>query len=232
MGGSLINKLSAALLERISAVTGKRPKTVLDRIVANGGITTDELKEIGYNHAPRAAADVREHGIRLKTTIVRDSAGGRMARYTFADEPLEPHKQGRRQFPKKLRQQLLTESNDRCDICSADHNLQIDHKIPYAIAGESDRRQVNPYQVLCGSCNRTKSWACEHCENMTIRDPAICHNCYWADQSEYEHVAMRQERRVDLVWFGVDTRKFDTIRQRARAHGRTVAEELRMMIDL
>src|ERR1700733_3623879 len=97
------DKLPADLLKRIAEITNKRPKTVLDRIVANGSISTDELKEIGYNHAPRAAADVRELGIRLKTTMVRNSTGGRMAEYTFADQPLEIGKAGRQQIAKKIR---------------------------------------------------------------------------------------------------------------------------------
>jgi hypothetical protein len=227
----MADKLPAALLKRIAEVTSKRPKTVLDRIVANGGISTDELKEIGYNHAPRAAADVRELGIKLKTTIVKNSTGGRMARYSFADEPLETNKQGRQQFPKKQRQELISDSNGRCDICSAENNLQIDHKIPYAIAGESDKKQVKPYQVLCGSCNRTKSWSCEHCENMKLRDPAVCRSCYWADQTDYEHVAMRPERRIDVVWVGKETVDFDTLRKQADANGRTAAEEIKSLLQ-
>lgn len=227
----MTNKLSAALLKRISEITDKRPKMLLDGIVANGAFSTDDLKQLGYNQAPRAAADVRELGIRLKTTIVKNSTGGRMARYTFADEPLEFNKQGRQQVPKKLRQKLISDSNGRCDICSAENNLQIDHKIPYAIAGESDKKQVKPYQVLCGSCNRTKSWSCEHCENMKLRDPAVCRSCYWADQKDYEHVAMRPERRIDVVWVGEETMNFDTLRKQAEKNGRTAAEEIKFLLQ-
>ena len=227
----MADKLPPALLKRISEVTSKRPKTVLDRIVANGGISTDELKEIGYNHAPRAAADVRELGIRLKTTIVKNSAGGRMARYTFADEPIDIYKQGRQQFPKKLRQELISEAHSRCDLCSAEHNLQIDHRIPYAIAGESDTRQAKPYQVLCGSCNRIKSWSCEHCDNMSRKEAAVCQVCYWADQTQYEHVAMRPERRIDLVWLGTETLAFDSLRKQATQNGRTAAEEIKVLLQ-
>ncbi len=223
---------SRELLQRIAVVKNKRAKIVLDRIVANGGISTDELKEIGYNHPPRAAADVRELGIKLKTTIVKNGSGGRMARYTFADRPLESNKAGRQQVPKKIRDALIEESHGKCDICGSTNNLQIDHKIPYIVAGESDKQQVSPYQVLCGSCNRTKSWSCEHCENMTLKDTAICGTCYWADQLHYDHVAMRAERRIDLVWTGADIQVFEKIRVASLANGRTPAEEIKARLAL
>jgi 5-methylcytosine-specific restriction endonuclease McrA len=222
-----MNEFPPELLSLIAGVKNKRAKIVLDGIVANGGISTDELKEIGYNQAPRAAADVRELGIQLKTTMVKNSAGKRMARYTFADKPLEANKVGRQQVPKKTRDALIADSQGKCDVCGSSNNLQIDHKIPYIIAGESDKQQVEPFQVLCGSCNRTKSWNCEHCENVTRKDPAVCQSCYWADQSKYEHVAMRPERRIELVWTGEEMESFERVRRSALLHGRTPAEEIK-----
>ncbi|MHB1700602.1 MAG: HNH endonuclease [Acidobacteriaceae bacterium] len=136
----------------------KRARIVLDKIAASGSITTDELKEIGYNHPPRAARDVRELGFSLETRMITGSSGRRMASYAFGDKSLESSKRGRKQLPKKLRNTIIEEAGHRCRICGADNNLQVDHRIPYEIAGESCQSDAHPYQVLCGSCNKTKSW--------------------------------------------------------------------------
>ncbi len=54
----------------IDGVTALRPRRVLDHILKHGHITTAELtSEYGYNHPPRAARDVREHGIPLVTFL-------------------------------------------------------------------------------------------------------------------------------------------------------------------
>ena len=79
-------KLSKELLERVAAVTDKRPKTVIDHILKHGFITTQELKEkYGYNHPPRAAKDVRDQGIPLETFRVKGSDGRSIAAYRLAD---------------------------------------------------------------------------------------------------------------------------------------------------
>jgi len=73
-------------LELCRSVTAKRPKTVIDHILQHGFITTEELKETyGYNHAPRAARDVRENGIPLETFYVTGNDGRRIAAYRFGD---------------------------------------------------------------------------------------------------------------------------------------------------
>ena len=55
-------------LELLKSVQAKRPRTVIEHILENGQITTEELKDIyGYNHPPRAIRDVREQGIPIET---------------------------------------------------------------------------------------------------------------------------------------------------------------------
>ena len=55
-------------LEYVQSIINKRAKVVIDHILAYGFITTEDLeKTYGYNHPPRAARDVREAGIPLKT---------------------------------------------------------------------------------------------------------------------------------------------------------------------
>ena len=77
------DKLSDEFLARLNSVTAKRPKTVIQYILKHGFITTEDLKNLGYEHAPRAARDVREQGIPLETFRVKDSTGKSIAAYRF-----------------------------------------------------------------------------------------------------------------------------------------------------
>lgn len=43
------------------------------------------FKNAGYEHAPRAARDVRELGIPLETYKIKDSTGKSIAAYRFGD---------------------------------------------------------------------------------------------------------------------------------------------------
>jgi hypothetical protein len=77
-------KLPETLLARIAQVTNKRARLVLDTIAEKGKITTEELQKLGYDHAPRAARDVRELGFTLVTTMIKNASGKRMAEYSLA----------------------------------------------------------------------------------------------------------------------------------------------------
>jgi hypothetical protein len=73
-------------IQLCQSVTAKRPKAVISHILQHGFVTTEELKNIyGYNHPPRAARDVREHGIPLNTFRVTGSDGKKIAAYKFGD---------------------------------------------------------------------------------------------------------------------------------------------------
>lgn len=62
--------LTKKTIDRLNAITDKRPATVIRHIIKHGFITTEELAiKYGYEHAPRAARDVRERGINLETYI-------------------------------------------------------------------------------------------------------------------------------------------------------------------
>ena len=50
-------------LEVLDSVTNKRARFVIDTVLEKGSCTTEDLKNAGYEHAPRAARDVRELGI-------------------------------------------------------------------------------------------------------------------------------------------------------------------------
>jgi hypothetical protein len=216
------------LLERIQSITNKRARVVLDTILQNGSISTAELKTIGYDHPPRAKRDAVELGIAIKCVMVKGSNGKRMGMYVFDERELDPNKTGRVVVPKKEREALIKSKGAKCNLCGATHNLQVDHRIPYEVAGESQFDGDDPYQVLDGSCNRTKSWVCEHCENWRRRkDFDVCRACYWANPEDYSHIAMRPERRIDIVWAGDEVKQFVSLATTAKRAGRTVAEEIK-----
>ena len=153
-----MGRLPRDLLHRIKAVTNKRARFVLDTIAKKGAVTTEEIKAAGYDHPPRAARDVRELGFDLVTTSVKSSSGRSIAAYTLGSGENQAGKFGRQALPKKERDEIIDKAGQKCQICGATHNLQVDHRIPYQVAGESEAKKEDPYQVLCGSCNRKKSW--------------------------------------------------------------------------
>lgn len=102
----------------------------------------------------------------------------------------------------------LSRRNERSRV--ANH-----HRVPFEVDGEPDLDPEN-FMLLCASANRAKSWSCEHCENwMTIKDKSICLSCYWAYPENYEHIAMQQVRRVDLLWESNEIEVYEQLKQRA-----------------
>lgn len=143
----------------------------------------------------------------METFRVKNAQGRNIAAYRFGDVTNIKSGRigGRKSFPKKLKKTLIDETDSKCAICSqfyGERYLQIDHRIPYEIAGETTEEQPNqPYMLLCGSCNRAKSWSCEHCPNQTEHNNlTLCKKCYWATPDNYEHIALQPIRRLDVVW--------------------------------
>lgn len=211
--------------KKLLSVRSKRPRTVIEHILKHGHITTEELKQrYGYNHPPRAARDVREQGIPLETFKVRDTTGRVIGAYRFGkwEDFRSDSLRGRRAFPKSFKKQLVDANGDKCHICVAAFGgryLQIDHRIPYEVAGDktSTKRHVRDFMLLCSSCNRAKSWSCEHCRNWkSERDISVCRTCYWADPREYRHVAMLDIRRLDLIWQDAEADDYDQLMESAK----------------
>jgi len=125
----------------------------------------------------------------------------------------------RKPFSKVFKKQLVIHYGGQCAICNTHYEeryLQIDHRIPYEIAGDDEIRDLNDYMLVCGSCNRAKSWSCEHCANfLNIRYPELCRHCYWASPSSYEHIALRLIRRLDITWLEDETVQFDQLKSSA-----------------
>ena len=225
------DKVPPELLTLIESVTARRPRTVLMHILAHGQITTDELKEqYGYNHPPRAARDVREHGIPLKTVRVTGPDGRSIAAYTLDLEAAATGGRigGRRAFPKVLKDTLVARDGERCAICGAPfpaRHLQIDHRIPYEVGGDAEELDPAAFLLVCGSCNRAKSWSCEHCKNWTeVKDPMLCITCIWASPHQYEHIALEHRRSLTVTWVGDEVDEHDSIVGQAAADGVDVHE--------
>ena len=231
--------LSPEFLERFRAVTAKRPKTMIDHMLAHGSITTDELRDrYGYDHAPRAARDVRELGIALNMVMERSADGRRYARYSIDEQGSSGYSKrgGRTAFEKRLKAKLLDIHGPKCFIYServTPGELQIDHRIPYEVAGDSNDAHPVPadFMLLCASANRAKSWSCEHCDNWkTLRQVETCRRCYWAFPEDYDHVAMIPQRRLDLIWSGPDVVQYDLAKQAADDAGASLPEFVKKVL--
>lgn len=223
----------------LTSIRNKRARVVIDHVLKHGHITTEELeKRYGYNHPPRAARDVREAGIPLETFRVRSSDGRSIAAYKFGDLSSIAHDRlaGRSTLPKSLRAELYREGKGRCYVCSGRFEaryLQVDHRIPYEVAGEG-RRAKEPrksYMLLCGSCNRAKSWSCEHCGNWgRPGNRAVCSKCYWADPLRYAHVALRPVRRADIQWEKHEVAEYERLRKRSEAASQSMPEYVKRIL--
>lgn len=211
-------KLSKQFLAQLNAVTKKRPRTVIQTILKHGFVTTEELKNMGYEHAPRAARDVREQGIPLETFRVKDSQGRSIAAYRFGDPKETGDKvskaAGRTVLSKILKKALIEKYGSRCFIYLQPMEarlLQIDHRIPYEIAGEQDEKDIDCYMLLSPSANRAKSWTCEHCPNWKPKDACFCMRCFWAHPECYTHIAGKEQRQIIITFTGNEIEDYNRL---------------------
>lgn len=114
-----MKQLPQLFIDKLNAVTNKRPATVIRHILKHGYITTEELKNIyGYNHPPRAIRDVREQGIPIETYRIKGEDGRSIAAYRFGD-PEDMDKRisksaGRTALSKVLKQALVKRYGAKC----------------------------------------------------------------------------------------------------------------------
>lgn len=224
-------------IQLCQSVTAKRPKAVINHILQYGFITTEELKQrYGYNHPPRAARDVREHGIPLETFRVTGTDGRRIAAYRFGDisKARFTRLSGRTGLSKQLKNQLIRRYGCKCFIYLEEvdeRELQIDHRVPFEVDGEPELEPEH-FMLLCGSANRAKSWSCENCENWnSLKDKSICLSCYWAYPENYTHIAMRQIRRIDIIWQGEDVEIYERLKQQAARLDKEIPEFIKGIIE-
>lgn len=217
----------------------RRARIVVKHILEHGSITTEDLERTyGYKHPPRAAKDVTDAGIPLATSRIESSDGRRIAEYTFGDltQIKEDKLGGRKIFSREFKDKLRGIGGDSCAICSGHFEsryLQIDHRIPYEISGEIgvSGRDVKDYMLVCGSCNRAKSWSCEHCLNWSAeRSSRICSKCYWASPEDYMHIALREVRRIDILWDEHEIQTYEKLRKEAQESKYTVPNYVKKII--
>lgn len=211
-------KLPKEFLAKLDAVTAKRPKTVIQQILRNGYVTTEELKNLGYEHAPRAARDVRELGIPLETFRVKDSNGRRIAAYRFGDptkaEDRISKTSGRTVLTNALKKALIERYGSKCFIYlqpMEERLLQVDHRVPYEIGGEQDEKDIDCYMLLSPSANRAKSWTCEHCPNWNRKDVTFCIRCFWAHPEKYTHIAGQEQRQLVITFTGDEIEDYNRL---------------------
>jgi len=213
------NQYSDEFLALLNSVEAKRPRTVIQHVLKYGFITSQELKDIyGYNHPPRAVRDVREYGIPLVTYRITGTDGRSVAAYKFGD-PDEASSSiskiaGRTVLSKALKQALIDKYGSKCFVYLEpmdERLLQVDHRIPYEIAGESSDMDVEQYILLSPSANRAKSWTCEHCDNWMKRDPEFCVMCFWASPENYEHIAGNYHRVLSIVFTGDEVEDYNRL---------------------
>lgn len=219
-------KYSAELLAAVAKVTTKRGKILVEHILKHGCVSTEDLEIVyGLADAASAARDVRDAGVPLAKTSGKRKTGRQMAVYSFGDPSLirGDRFQGRKAFAKGFKEVLVNTHGSKCAICSTPYEpryLQIDHRVPYQIAGDAgdSKRPLEDYMLLCGSCQRSKSWSCEHCDNWREgRQLEICRTCYWAVPEDYTHIALKDHRRLEIVWLG-EEEVFDHTKLKALAN--------------
>lgn len=225
------------LLEDIRHRVSKRARDVIDHIHKHGRVTTEDIRQMGYTHPPRAVRDAREAGMPIVASRIKGSDGKTIAAYEFGDisEAQLSKVHGRTQLSDALKDELIELHGSKCSIYRVDlpkEELQIDHRIPYEIGGEPEDKDVNGYMLLCSSANRKKSNSCENCDNWTVKDIEVCKGCYWAfPDSDYAHVAMKRERRIDILWQGEDVDEYDALTQEATTAQTTLPEYIKKIIS-
>jgi len=214
-------------LEILNSVEEKRPRTVIQHILKQGYITSQELKDVyGYNHPPRAVRDVRERGIPIETYRIEGTDGRKIAAYRFGDpakvKNIISKTAGRTALSKALKQALIEKYGARCFIYlkEMDENvLQVDHRVPYEIGGEQNESDIEVFMLLSPSANRAKSWTCEHCDNWETKDIQYCLKCFWAYPEGYDHVANLKQKIVTIIFTGDEIEDFNRLVEQSGIDG-------------
>lgn len=229
----MTKSIDPRILAICEKVTGKRPRTVIDHILKHGFITTEELKDTyGYDHPPRAIRDVREAGVPLETFKVTASNGRKIGAYRF-DNPdkIENHKlAGRQTFSKAFKKQLIEMYGEKCFISGLPYEsryLQIDHRVPYEVAGDNVAQEHQPeeFMLITATAQRQKSWSCENCVNLReTKSLEVCRTCYWAYPENYTHAATREIRQLSVEWAAEEVKDFEKIKADSETQGLTMQD--------
>ena len=228
------------ILELCEKVTGKRPRTVIDHLLEHGSITSEELQIMyNYDHPPMAIRDVRDYGIPIETfKAVHTETGRKIAAYRFGnpDEIIRGRIGGRKAFSRTFKATLIDVygakdafTGEKCDA----QYLQIDHRVPYQVAGETvfDEGKPENYMLLDASSQRTKSWSCEQCHNwQDVRDINVCKSCFWAFPKCYTHIAGKDARRVEIEWLGEEIAVYEDLCIRAKYESSPISSYIKQLL--
>jgi hypothetical protein len=169
---------------------------------------------------------------------VRDDDGKTIAAYRFgnpADLRTISHS-GRSALSKALKTKLISIFGARCNLYQKEFavgQLQIDHRIPFEIGGnpaESPDTPAQSFMLLCASANRAKSWSCENCQNWVAKNAETCGKCYWAFPESYSHIAMRDIRRVELIWTDSEISEYEKLATFAKSEGVVIQEYVKSVL--
>lgn len=220
-------------------VTAKRPRTVIDHLFEFGSISTEELQDLyGYTHPPRAIRDVREAGIPIESHwIVSARTGRRIAEYRFGnpDNVVQGRHGGRRALPTSLKESLVEKFGEVDQITGQQvpaRMLQIDHRVPYEIAGDPTIPfDPSDFMLLDASTQRAKAFTCAECPNMiNERSIPTCLSCYWANPEGHQHVATLPVRRADVVWRAEEVSDHDALAAISRERGVSVSAMIKSVV--
>lgn len=201
---------SKDILDKLNAITDKRPATVIKHILEHGQITSEELESLyGYKHPPRAIRDVRERGVNIITKRIKSKDNRHIGEYSFGNPVFLDNKTskvaGRTALSQVLKKALIEKYGSTCFVYNEpleERLLQIDHRIPYEIAGEQKEEDIDCFMLLSPSANRAKSWTCEHCQNWDIKDVEFCIHCFWAHPENYSHIAGKESKLIAITFTG------------------------------
>lgn len=212
-------KHSQEILDRLYAITNRRPATVIRHLLKHDYITTEELREkYGYRHPPRAIRDVRERGINIITCKMKMSDGRTIGAYKFGDPVFSDNAtlkiSGRTSLSKALKKALVDKYGAKCFIyyqSMDEHTLQVDHRIPYEIGGEKDETDIDCFMLISPSANRLKSWTCEHCPNWSRKDISCCEHCFWAYPENYTRICGKERRQIIITFTENEIKDYDKL---------------------
>ncbi|WP_050515621.1 hypothetical protein [Dickeya undicola] len=221
----------------VLGVCSSRAVFVINHIVKYGSINSEQIRNAGFVHGARAVGDVRDNGVPLVTRNIKSSDYRTIAEYTFGPaSDIKKHKFGGRiNFPTSLKGKLIERDGLFCAISKqplpADE-LQIDHRVPYYISGDiAGERDPDDFMLLSKSLQRSKSWDCEHCDNLKVHfDIRHCKNCYWASPDNYTHVAMRSQRNINITWEREEVKDFDKLNEDSMKTGYSPQEIIKALI--
>ena len=66
---------------------------------------------------------------------------------------------------------------------------------------------------------------------MDLKDADVCQKCYWAHPENYEHIAMRPVRRVDLMWSGGEVSVYDRLKAKTQTLQKDIPSFVKEIIE-